>query len=714
MSPEQATAEKEISARSDVYSLASVLYEMLTGNPPHTGSSAQQIIMKIITEQPQPVTQLRNSVPNNVAAAIAKALEKLPADRFESAAKFANALANSSFTTRDGGSSPLTHAGTSRWKAIAIGMSVVALGAVVVAAIASQRDTTPKTQPGVVRFEISGASDQRIVTSISAPFGISPDGRTIVYTATDSIGISSLFVRALDDPAPRRLLGTEDGTHPVVSPDGEWIAYVSGNRLLSKVRLTGGTPRVLAELPGVSASLSWISNDEILAEVIAPSEAMHRVSANGGTAAIAVPFDTAANEQRQRRPLVLRESQMVLYTGTRRNDSSEIVMYSLRDGRRARLAISGAPLAVIDERLVYANAGALRAVGIDVKAMKILGDEVQLSQRASHGTTGTAAGVSEAGTLVYEDPVEASSSRLELVDFSGVRTTLRADDRYGAPRFSPDGRRIAVAIRTVSTSQAIALSSDVWVIDVATREAVRLTNGGAAYAPEWSPDQKRIIYITYDGGQRGVWSAALDGSSTPSRVVEEVGDFVSAVPTPDGQSLIASRWGRGDSRLELLRYSLTGTSHVDTLVSPHGPNDVRPISPRVSPDGRLVAFADRSLRSVHVRALNGPGELQISTNGGCCPLWAPDSRRVYFRDGDKLVAVDLDVASGLSLSKRTISTGFWSVGSTAFNNYDAIHYDLSPSGRAFVIATPANAASRVFVAFNWAEELRREFSTGGR
>src|SRR6185436_8139705 len=102
MSPEQATADKDLSARSDVYSLASVLYEMLAGNPPHMGNSAQQIIMKIIAEPVQPVTTLRKSVPPNVAAALAKALEKLPADRFESAKAFGEALGNPAFMTTGG------------------------------------------------------------------------------------------------------------------------------------------------------------------------------------------------------------------------------------------------------------------------------------------------------------------------------------------------------------------------------------------------------------------------------------------------------------------------------------------------------------------------------------------------------------------------------------------------------------------------------------
>src|ERR1700750_2299189 len=129
MSPEQATAERDITARSDIYSLGSVLYEMLTGNPPHTGSSAQQIIMKIITEPAAPVTKLRKSVPPNVAAAVATSLEKLPADRFESAARFAEALNNAAFVHRT--TVALQSAPGHRWrngsKAAAIVVSVLAV-----------------------------------------------------------------------------------------------------------------------------------------------------------------------------------------------------------------------------------------------------------------------------------------------------------------------------------------------------------------------------------------------------------------------------------------------------------------------------------------------------------------------------------------------------------------------------------------------------------
>jgi Tol biopolymer transport system component len=325
---------------------------------------------------------------------------------------------------------------------------------------------------------------------------------------------------------------------------------------------------------------------------------------------------------------------------------------------------------------------------------------VRLSQRAAARVTGTAVAISETGTLVYEDGAGVASSRLELVDQAGKRTQLGSEERYAAPRYSPEGRHIAVAIQ-----------DDIWVLDLATRELTRVTNTGRAEAPEWSPNGRRLIYIAR--GQGEVWSTPLDGSPPPARLVDVEGDPISAVPTPDGRFVIVSRWARGDSRIELLRVALDSPSRIDTLVSPKGSNEARPISPRVSPDGRLVAFADRTRRTVYVRDLDGKGEIQISTDGGCCPLWAGDSRRVLFRNADRLVAVDLQTSPALSVVKRTSAAGFWAGGMIA-TAYEDVHYDLSPDGRTFVAVTPISNDIRVFVVFNWAEELRREWQAGGK
>ena len=712
MSPEQAMGDRELTARSDVYALGAMTYEMLLGEPPFTGPTAQSIVAKVMTEQPAGIRARRKSVPEAVESAVFTALEKLPADRFESARAFSEALTSQDLTTRVSGASPVR--GLSRapmWKRVAGGTTAVAIGSLLFAASTTWKGGTIVAERAVVRFELSGDSALRFVTHVSAPFGVSPDGRTIVFSAADSRGQIALWVRTLDDPTPRRLQGTEDGTHPVISPNGEWIAYIAGNQLLSKVRLAGGSNAALAELPGVSASLSWESNEAILCEIIAPSGEIVRVSANGGSPVVAVPFDTAAGEVRQRRPLVLREAQAVLYVGTSRNDSSALMMYSLRNGRRVHLREGGgAPLAVINDLLVYSNNGRLSAVAIDVAGMRLVGKPVQLSQRAAPKVTGTAVTVSESGTIVYEDPSDAVDSKLELIDLKGKRTQLRDDDRFTAPRYSPNGRSIAVTIRAGRGAQALADGSDIWVVDLATKEATRVTSTGTANLPEWSPDGTRLIYVAGVKGRNEIWSTVLDGSVPPSRLVEIDGEVISTVPTPDGRSLIVSRWAKGDSRVELLRVALDG-SRTDTLVSPTESNVVRPVLPRVSPDGRLVAFGDRTRRSVRVRDLDGEADIEIFATGGCCPLWGPDSRRVFFRDGSRLIAVGLQTAPTLRVVSRNASEGFWAMDAIG-GTYGEVWYDLSPDGRTFVAVTPNRTHTRVFAAYNWAEEMRREWKAG--
>jgi len=709
MSPEQAMGDRELTPRSDVYALGAMTYEMLLGEPPFTGPTAQSIVAKVITERPASLLSRRDRIPPQVEDAVLTALEKLPADRFESARAFAEALANPAFTMRVSGErSVRTPSRGPLWRRVAVGMTAVAAGSLVFAASTTWKGRTIAAEPAVVRFTMSDDPEIRFVTHVSAPFGISPDGRTFVFSAADSAGKIALWVRTLDDPKPRRLQGTEDGTHPVISPDGEWVAYVAGNSLLSKVRIAGGSQAVLAELPGVSASLSWESNDAILCEIIAPSREIMRVSANGGAPAVAVPFDSAAGEVRQRRPLVLREAQAVLYVSTS-TDSSSLMMYSLRSGQRARLMKGGyAPLAVIGDILVTSGAGALSAVQIDVAGMRTIGKRVQLSQRAASRQTGTVAAISETGTIIYEDPGAVATSRLELFDMSGKRTQLRDEDRFGALQYSPDGRKIAVSVNAATSR-----SADIWIIDVATREATRLTSTGSAHAPAWSSDGRRVMYRASANGHSELWSTPLDGTAGPSRLVEVDGDVISAVATPDGKYILVSRFAKGDARIELLRVPLDDPSRTETLVSPSGPNGVRPISARVSPDGRFVGFADRSRNSVHVRALDGKGEIQISSTGGCCPLWAPDSRRVFFRDAERLVAVDLETSPELGVVRRTVSPGFWGTDVIA-TTYEDVYYDLSPDGRTFVAVTPVRTDIKVLAAYNWGEEMRREWRAGSK
>jgi Tol biopolymer transport system component len=312
---------------------------------------------------------------------------------------------------------------------------------------------------------------------------------------------------------------------------------------------------------------------------------------------------------------------------------------------------------------------------------------------------------------VYEDAIGVSVSRLELIDRSGKRRALGGAAQYIAPRFSPDGQRIAVAIQSASAGPGMRNgTSDLWIIDLSTNNPTRVTSTGAAMAPEWSADGRHLIYLATVRGRQEIWSTPLDGSAPPAKVTEIDGDVDYAVPTHDSRSLIVSRFAPGDLRLEMLRVAVGDTSRTEKLVSPTAANDVRPISPRVSPNGELVAFADRMRSSVHVRSLVTGATIQVSAEGGCCPLWAPDSRQVLFRNGDRLVTVDLETSPTLTVLRRSVSPGFW----TASSTYDDVFYDISPDGRTFATVTPMRNDARIFVAFNWLQEMRREWQADTR
>ncbi len=650
MSPEQATAEKEITARSDVYSLGSVLYEMLAGQPPHLGGSAQQIIMKIIAETPQVVTALRKSVPPNVAAAVAKALEKLPADRFESAKAFADALGNPAFTVRVGTAVAGGTSGAARqWKRITIVMTAAAaaLGLLLIRSTLARRAGPLPTSP-VVSFALTDDPAVRVVTAWTRPFALSPDGRTIVYTAATDSSDAQLWVRTLGEPRPRALEGTEGSANAALSPDGEWVAYIGGEQELRKVRLSGGPWVKVAALTSLAAALSWASNDEIYFEQIGPDDGIHRVNANGGSTTLAIPLDTAAGEVRQRRPLVLREAGVVAYGSYAAGlDEPTLVLYRIADGKRVRLGIPGiGPLALIDDHLVYARAdGGLMAIALDAKAMRVIGEPVGLTPRVAASRTGTAVGLSEGGTLVYLTAGAKGKARLEVVDTTGASRPLPGEYLVqGVPRVSPDGRRIVAAIGAGAGSGTVlrGVPSDLWVVDLATGEPTRLTTDGAASSPSWMSDGKRIVYSRVVGAGVELWSIPVDGSAPASRLVAVPGIPLASATVPDGRSVIVATSLRGPTANALLRIWLDASGRTDTLAL-SSRDRVRPEDPRVSPDGRWVAYLDRATSEVWVRSLENNSVLQVSvTSSQYNPaVWGADSRHVYYLGLGGLVEIEL-------------------------------------------------------------------------
>jgi len=719
MSPEQATAEKEITARSDVYSLASVLYEMLAGQPPHLGGSAQQIIMKIVTEVAPPVTQMRKSVPPNVAAAVSRALEKLPADRFETAAAFAAALTNPAFAL--GGTAAMgsgAAGGSGRRSMIpvalgaAIGLAGVSLG------FALRRGDPPP--PAVVRFQFTLPSNQQLAaqTDEDAPFAISPDGTRIVYAAHDSGSATMrLFIRTLDQLEGTPLQGTEDAISPFFSPDGLWIGFATEeDEKLKKVPVTGGPAITLAEDVGERfASGSWGDDGNIV--YTNNNYTLSRVPGTGG-----VPEETATTDSTTKIfmfwPSVLPGSKAVLFERCSNTCGvKDLVVLDLATGA-TKVVIAGATRGwyIATGHLIYATeTGAIYAVPFNPDRREVTGSPVPVLDqvRSSGFANGTRLAISPSGTIAYLTGATVQGLHLVEVDRSGRETPVLAElGLYEHPRWSPNRDRIALTVGEPSGG-----SSHIWIYDVASETLTQLTREGSNYRPSWSPDGQRVAYFSINDSATLYWMAA-DGSGPAERVAdgEDILNGGTTFWTRDGNWILFDGAGEAGKNDEDVFAVGTGTDRTRKPVVATGAQEE---TGAVSPDGRWVAHgSDESGRwQIYVRPfLREGGRWLVSTGEAATPLWTANNELVYLDFSTfSLVAAQLEFTPSVRVIERT---PLFRWNPYAYSGQSSPSYDVSRDGQRFlVLKQPGGAVANTppVVVLNWFEEVKaRMASQGGR
>ncbi len=703
MSPEQARGAA-VDKRADIWAFGVVLHEMLTGRRLFDADTVPETLAGVLKNEID-LRALPSSTPASIRGLLRRCLERNPRNRLRDIGDARYVLEEA---LAGGGASEAQPAGprsSSRTSAV-LGVLAVAFALLFVASLFQRQGRpAPVAESGVVRFPLVSDPGLFVYTELTTPFAVTPDGKTIVFVAARGGPPIRLYARDLDDPRPRLLEGTEGGAQPAISPDGEWVAYLVRSSFIRKVRLRGGMPLDVATIGGVSASVAWASPDELLFEVIGEDAGIHRVSAAGGTPAELIQLDKAAGETRQRRPFVLREERIVVYASTTEDGRTTLALYSLADGRRVRLDLEGVQaLGMVDGRLVYTREdGNLMAVPLDLDEMKTTGTPVELPERVESSIVGTRAALSGAGTLVYRPGSRAS--RLVLVDTEGRSRPLSAQEGlFASPRFSPDGRRIAVGVGASTGAGGPNAAQDLWLFDRDTGEATRLTRTGAASLPEWTPDGNRLVYISRPPSKRGeIWTLPLDGSAEASRLIEIEGEPLQAVPAPDGRTVVAVVDLANSPNNELLRIPLDGSAQPTPLAGPSNPGSARrPIMPRVSRDGRLVAFGDRSNWEIFVRPIEGAGTLQVSDDGGWAPAWGPDGLQVFYGNGTQIELVDLRAGPSLAVAKRRVAVTL---------PHMAEEFDVAPDGKSFVVIAPAVAGSDVQVAVHWSDALRRQWST---
>ncbi|MHC5004916.1 MAG: hypothetical protein ACYTJ0_17550, partial [Planctomycetota bacterium] len=578
---------------------------------------------------------------------------------------------------------------------------VIGLAAALVAALAfaatqwsaAHRDTSS----AVIRFTVDvGASMLLGNSATGTNMTVSPDGRTIAYAFVDRTGSSRIYVRQLDEITARPLPQTEGAQQPTFSPDGRFLAYLIRD-MVWRVPVSGGTPVMVGSTAASPVGLTWSSAGLILAGTAGGLVAL---PANGGTARILAAPDSAAGELFFNQPRALPDGETVLVaiqptgglTGTR------LASIALGTGEVTRYDLSALdPLGYVDGTLVYVvPSGALMAVGFDPRRKRVIGDPVALGPTVLTRIAGNSDAVmSPTGTLVYQ--VANTDGLVGWVGPDGRFEPLLTEPRaYAYPRLSPDGDRIAVSV-------AAGGRSDVWVYDIASGTLTRLTNSGALNErPEWTPDGRSVLYRADRGARTAIWVQPADLSAAAEPLLaSEAHDYYEGVVTPDGESIVFQIDDGGASQADVMYRALAG----DTSVRPIAATAFVEAQPRVSPDGRWVAYVtDASGASqVVVQPFPGPGgQVQVSVAGGSEPVWAPDGRRIFYRDGRHLIAASVTTSPAFAVTGRTEVFADEYV----FAQAPHANYDIAPDGERFLMVTTAQEPELVVV-FGWLSELRQ-------
>src|SRR5438552_6712843 len=688
MSPEQATGDRLIDARSDIYSLASVLYEMLAGEPPHTGPTVQSVIAKVLTDRPRPLRQLRESVPRHVEAAVLKALAKVPADRFQTAAEFVDALAGPGWAVATPGHlCRLAGRDVAPWA-----VAGVATGLALWAWLRPRPE--PLARP-VARFTLA--------LPLSAPLAeagptvaLSPDGSRIVYVSSGATG-NQLFSRKLDQLEPEPLAGTQNARTPFFSPDGRWVAYFSSGKLY-KLPLGGGQATTVANVSGLGFGATWGSTDTI---VFRSDGGLMVVPAAGGEPRLLLKSDTSRGES-YAFPHYLPDGKALLLQ-IRSQGVDRLGALTLATGKLKRFEQTGSnPRYVSSGHVVLATrTGQLLAVPFDPSRLEITGSGVPVADGVVVGPGGAARmGMSRDGAFAYvSGPVVLSE--LVMVDRSGGARLLPAEPQgYGAPRISPDGRRIAVEV-----DEPDLVSADVWVYDIAQHTRTRLTFDQSGRRPIWTPDGRRIVYSRGPFSQADLYWIPADGSGPAEPLLVAPDDQWAGDVTPDGRTLLFRAGGGGPVR-SIYTLSLQGPRTPRLFLA----NPFETSSPSLSPDGHWVAYVSNELGrpDVYVRPFPGPGgRWQVSLDGGTEPLWAPNGRELVYRNGTKMMVAAIALHPTFTVgARRELFDG----------NYvsDPVHrsYDVTRDGRGFVLVRSPKPPADFVVVLNRFDQLREQEHRG--
>ncbi len=704
MSPEQIEG-KELDGRSDIFSLGAVLYEMLTSQRAFQGKSQLSVASAILEKEPAPICTVKPLTPPELDHAIRRCLAKDPEERWQTARDVAIELkwiaeGGSQVTLAPTASSKGIRA---RWRgALRWGVVSLLLTAVTGFAIWDLKPSPPRP---VSRTVITLPPGQRLAGLEQPAVALSRDGTHLVYVAIQGGTQQQLYLRAMDSLEARPLPGTEGATNPFFSPDGQWLGFYAGGKL-KKVSVSGGAALSLCDA-ATPRGASWGSQG-IIAFAPAGASVLQQLSEAGGA-----PHPLSRLEKGEgshRWPEYLSGGKALLFSAgvsVANWSTAQVAVQSVGTGERRNLVQGGTqPRYAPSGHLIYAQGGNLMAVPFDPQQLAVAGTAVPVVEGVLQFRTSGAAqyALSATGSLVYvPGGIQADQRRLVWVTRNGAEQPVAAPAHaYRAPRLSPDGRRIAV---TIEEQEA-----QVWLYDLSRETLTRLTfEGNSNLNPVWTPDGKRIAFTSNKEGPQNLFWQRADGSGGLERLTTSEYVNTPSSWSPDGQ-LLAFWEVNATTGWDIWVLRLSDRKAQPFLRTPFNES-----VPRFSSDGRWLAYISNETGryEIYVQPYPGPGgKWQISTEGGTEPAWNRNGRELFYRSGDKMMAVDIATQPSFAAGKpRVLFAGRYEPTPATFPNYD-----VSPDGQRFLMLKPGEAAeaapTQINVVLNWFEELKRRVPPG--
>ena len=680
MAPEQ-LEDKEADARSDVFSLGCVLYEMSTGKRAFDGKSTASVVAAIMGTEPAPVSTIAPLTPPALEWAIRKCLNKDPEERWQSAGDLASELRWIS----EGGSRAGVAISTRGWSRSAL-LRRVALVAALVAGGALGFFLRPVPEQAVMRVGLNLPPGNSLVSGNAAV--LSPDGKQVVMNLADAQGRPKLWVYSLSSNGAQPLEGTDGAIAPFWSPDSHFIGFFAVDGKVRKIPVVGGPSEAVCDLWQISGG-TWGSTGVMV--IATGQKGLFQVPASGGTPVrIPIPEKDAAHFYR---PSFLPDGKHVLVTSNA--GSGGIFVVSIDTGAvQPILPNESSPASFAEPRyLLYLHGDSLMAQRFDPRKLRVTGTPQRFAESVFTGDLSFSAAAG--GLLLYQ---RALQTQLTWFDTAGNKiSTVGSPGFISSPYISPDGKH---AMATVTDPRQGKLK--LWLYDLNLGTASPFTFGaGTDQYPAWSPDSRQVAFSSDRAGQEDIYVKPVGGGSQEQPLLRGPGD-----KEPD-------RWS-SDGRYLLFDYVSKTTHGTDVYAVPlFGDRKPFPVAEGpgndnwgvFSPDNKWIAYAsDESGRAeVYVVPFPGPGgKWQISTAGGITSFWPTPKELFYTTPDNHVMAVDLEFQG----SNLVVGKSRQLFGGRAFGSSSGLLFPASDLKR-WLVAFPVDEpnASPLILTTNWTAAL---------